>query len=88
MWLPLVRECLSGRGFRNIAVDADLCHLTAEYGGPGSPGGISIRLSPSSSCGETDVVVVATASLRTERFVGVNKMIGIVSPGEGRGNQR
>ncbi len=67
-WFPVVRECLSSRGFRNIAVDADLCRLTAEYGGPGSPGGISVLLSPSSSCGETDVVVVATASLKTERF--------------------
>lgn len=63
MWLPLVRECLSSRGFRNIAVDADRRCLTAERGDPGSLGGVSVRLSPSPSCGETDVVVVATASL-------------------------
>ena len=62
-WLPLVRECLSSRGFRNIAVDAGRRCLAAERCGPGSLEDVCVRLSPASSCGETDVVVVVTASL-------------------------
>lgn len=61
-WLPLVRDCLSSRGFRNIAVDAGCRCLAAERGDPGSLEGVCVRLSPASSC-ETDVLVSATASL-------------------------
>lgn len=83
VWLPLVRECLSSRGFRNIAVDAASGSLTADSGVDGAQGSISVRLSQASSCGETDVLVVATASLGADHFVGSNKMIDAASCGGG-----
>ena len=62
-WLPLVRDCLSSRGFRNIAVDAGRRCLTADYGDPPVCSGISVTLAPSALCGGTDVSVVVSASL-------------------------
>ena len=73
-WLPLVRDCLADRGFCGIAVDAASGSVTADSGVPGRRGGICVRLSPASSCGDPDVLVSATASLGADHFVGVNKM--------------
>ena len=69
-WLPLVRDCLADRGFRGIAVDAASGSVTADSGVPGRGGGICVRLSPASPCGNTDVLVSATASLGLELMKG------------------
>ena len=69
-WLPLVRDCLADRGFRGIAVDAASGSVTADSGVPGRNGGICVRLSPAASCGNTDVLVSATASLGLELMKG------------------
>ena len=69
-WLPLVRDCLADRGFRGIAVDAASGSVTADSVVPGRVGVICVRLSRVSSCGNTDVLVSATASLGLELMKG------------------
>ncbi len=61
-WLPLVRECLSARGFQNIREDVSGLRLTADYDVSGIGGLVSVLLSPAASCGGTDVSVVVTAA--------------------------
>lgn len=62
-WIPIVRENLSTQGFKNIQADMSYLCLTADYNDSGIMGMISICLSPSTSFTETNVSVVATASL-------------------------
>lgn len=61
-WFPLVRECLSARGFQNIRGDDSGLRLTADYDVSGVGGAVSVSLFPDASCGGTGVSVVVTAA--------------------------
>lgn len=59
-WLPLVVECLSARGFRNIREDG--LRLSADYDVSGIGGVVSVSLVPDASSGGTGVSVVVSAA--------------------------
>ena len=62
-WFPVVRDSLTGNGFREVAADAAQRRLTARYGDSRIGGWVTVTLGPSGPLGGTDVAVVVSASL-------------------------